>query len=113
MKTDEGRHIAPGFVVIESVERVTGGDAGLAGGTSVQVDLEGVLLAGARCGKGNEIAIMGFEEGRPGIGVELIETVDGGEPALIGEEDVDERLDVVGVWIGNPGAHGLGVENSS
>ncbi len=39
---------APGLVVVEAVQAVAGGDAGLAPGTGVEVDAEAVLLAGGR-----------------------------------------------------------------
>src|SRR5690606_6015034 len=51
---------APGFVVIQPVEVVTGGDAGLAARAAVEVDLEGVLLAGFGCPQRDEIAVEGL-----------------------------------------------------
>ncbi len=49
--------IAPGFVVIEAVERVAGGDAGFAAGAFVQIDFKAILLAGRRSGKWDEVAV--------------------------------------------------------
>ena len=54
--------IPPALVVVESVQRMTCRDAALASGTPVEVDLEGVLLARARCGEGNQIAIVPFKQ---------------------------------------------------
>ncbi len=53
---DEQADVAPRFLVVEAVERVAGGDAGFAAGAGIQVDLEGVLFAGAGFGEGNELA---------------------------------------------------------
>ena len=48
---DEEADVAPGFVVVEAVEGVAGGDAGFAAGAGVECDPEGVLFAGAGMGE--------------------------------------------------------------
>src|SRR5690606_34712944 len=44
---DEKSDVAPGLLVIETVQCMASGDAGLAARARVQVDLEGILLADA------------------------------------------------------------------
>ena len=68
---------------------VAGSDAGLAGGALVESDFEGVLLALAGLGKGDEVAVVA---GEVGFAIVLVgEFGDGGvEFFLIGEEVVDE-----------------------
>ena len=47
--------VAPGFVFVESVERMAAGDAGFAAGAGIEIDLEGVLFAGAGGGERDEL----------------------------------------------------------
>ena len=51
--------VAPRFVFVEAVERVTRDDARLAAGAAVEVDFEGVLLAGPGRRRGQERAVAG------------------------------------------------------
>ena len=60
---------APDLAVVQAVQVVAAGDAGLAAGAQIQVDLERVLLAGARCLAGNEISVgIGLSRRQPGPG---------------------------------------------
>ena len=51
---DEQPDVAPRFVFVEPVERVTGDDARLAAGAAVEVDFEGILLPGPGRRRGQE-----------------------------------------------------------
>jgi hypothetical protein len=84
--------IAKRFGVVEAVEAMAGGDAGLAAGAGIQIDAEGVLFAGAgRCER-NQIAVV-F-----GVGVcfQMSCIVQTGEASycrqrlLLGEHGVDQ-----------------------
>jgi hypothetical protein len=80
---------APGFVLIQPVERMTGTHASLAPGTQIEVHLEGVLLARARMFQRNQITI----DRRLAItlrAVALSEPFDRRELLLLGEQFVDE-----------------------
>ncbi len=91
--------IAPGFVVLKTVEGVAGDHAGLAAAAGVQVDLKGVLLARSGPGERDEaLEIYRFS-------FTIYDLVEGGaraddrglQPALFGQE------------IGKKGAKGLTV----
>ena len=45
---DEQARVTPAFILVEPVERMTGGDAGLATGAGIEIHLEGVLFPGIR-----------------------------------------------------------------
>ena len=51
-------HVAPGFSVGETVELVAGRHTRLAARAGIEIDLEGVLFAVARRGRGQEIGVI-------------------------------------------------------
>ncbi len=93
---DKQARVAPGLVLVEAIKRMAGGDAGLAAGAAVEVDLEGVLFAGAGRRERNE---LNTERGEPGgVTVLLQSGMRAGEARhrrlqllLVGEELVDQR----------------------
>src|SRR5207302_4722863 len=86
---------APGFVLVETVERVTRGHARLAPGTFVEVHLEGVLLTGRGRGEREQIAIARGGD-RVGV-VRAGKSFHRREFALLGEQFVNERARLAGV----------------
>ena len=86
---------SPALTVVEAVEAVAGGDAGLAAGARVEVDVEGVLLAGRRRGHRESVAPA------PRAGVDQLVGLAGGEPLdrgelLLGAQVLVDRGDHVG-----------------
>ena len=51
---DQQADVAPRFRFVETIQRVAGGDARLAAGAAIEIDLEGVLLARPRRRRGQE-----------------------------------------------------------
>jgi len=101
--TEQRADFAPGLAVIKAVERVAGGDTGLATGAFVQVHLEGILLARTRSGCGEQLAIVRLDNLVP-----LMRAREGfhrGEPPLLVEQRVHERLRASGTG----GIPGIGV----
>jgi hypothetical protein len=77
---------AVGLAVVQPVHVVAGGDAGLAAGAGVEVDVEGVLLAGKRLGERD--AVLPY----PPIGdLAEREAFDGGQVRLLGEVALERR----------------------
>ncbi len=93
--------IAPGFFVVEAVEGVAAGDAGLAAGAGIEIDLEGVLLAGRGRAERDQPAEA---LGAPGGGLEIVRGRGAGHRRLelllvgekLGEEGVEGRRRSVG-----------------
>jgi hypothetical protein len=96
-------HTTPGFVVVEPVQGVAGGDTGLAAATAVEIHFEGILLTGFWSGEGDERA-MCILKGRPPLAdpvphwrrgrrrgslVPAGKAFDGAEIALLFEQGVD------------------------
>ena len=61
---EEQPDVAPRFIVVQSVERMTGRDAGFASGAFVEVNLKGILLPRGRWRGRQQTPIMRFERGR-------------------------------------------------
>ena len=87
---EERADFAPRFAFVEAVEGVAGGDASLAAGAFVQVHLEGVLLAGARGGDGQQLAIVRLRDFVPRVRAR--EGLDGRELPLLIEQRIHERV---------------------
>jgi len=87
---DEQADAAPGFIIVEAVEGVTGANAGFATGAVVEVDSEGVLFSRAGRMERDEVAIVAGLGWRVGGRVMTGETFNGGELLLLGEQMVDE-----------------------
>lgn len=89
---DEEADVAPGFVVVEAVEGVAGGDAGFAAGVGVECDPEGVLFAGAGMGERDEgLEILDLRYRMFDLVERMAGADDGGlQAGLLGEEFVDE-----------------------
>src|SRR6185436_1781934 len=81
---------APGFVVVEAVQAVAGGDAGLAPGAGVEVDPEAVLLAGGRARERDQrlVAAGGRRVARL---VALGEAFDRGQITLFQQQLADQQ----------------------
>jgi hypothetical protein len=85
---------APGFVFVEAVQLVAGGDTGFAARTSVQVNRKGILLAPAGKSAREQFAV---ESGMGRERVALVvqgEPFDRSEPMLFLQQLVDERVGV-------------------
>ena len=82
--------VAPGFVFIESIERMARADARLAAGAGVEIDGEGILLAAARLGRRDEVAIVASLRGKVRALMLLRKALDGRQPLLLGKQLVDE-----------------------
>ena len=88
-KTD----VAPRLRFIETIERMAGGNAGLAAGAGVKVDLESVLFARAGFRERNEIAVemsgctLGFRKIVCSAGANHRRV----EALLLGEKFVEEQ----------------------
>ena len=54
-RADEQAHVAPAFIVIESVQGMTCRHAGFAAGTGIEIDLKGILLTRIRFAQRNEM----------------------------------------------------------
>ena len=77
-------------MIVEAIERVSGGNAGLASSTAIQRNLEGILLARAGLGERNQAAVMIGEIGFASV-MDLREARDRSlELLLFGEELIDE-----------------------
>ncbi len=76
-------NVAPRFLFIQSVERMTGSDAGFAARTAVQFDFEGVLLSRTGGGGGNEFGIVAGLRGQAAQIMGARELLDGGHLLLI------------------------------
>ena len=81
-------NVAPGFVVIEAVKRMTGGDAGFASGAGVEINFEGVLFSRAGGGQRNERA---GRRAREPVFVERGKAGDRSLEALLFEEQFAEE----------------------
>src|SRR6185312_4232437 len=81
---------APGLTLVEAVEVVARGDARLAAGARVEVDLEGVLLPRARRARRQEVAIEPLLEGTLRVGVALGEALDRRERLLLSQILVEQ-----------------------
>ena len=79
-------HVAPGFVVIESIQRMTGADAGLASRAKVEVHVKGILLTTVRPGGRDQIAVITGLGGKCRALMLLCEPLDGREPLLLRKE---------------------------
>ena len=79
---------APRFAVIESVEGMACGYARLTAATAIEIHFEGVLLARARRGEGNELAIARGDNFVAFVGA--CESFDGRELPLLGEQFIDQ-----------------------
>src|SRR5690606_5422312 len=62
--SDDEAHIAPGFLVVETIERVARRHARFAAGAGIEIHLESVLFANFRPGERNQITINRFEHRR-------------------------------------------------
>ena len=83
---------APDLVVVEPVQVVAAGDARLAARAGVEVDLEGVLLARLRLRQRNRIAVaMRAVAVRQAGVVRAGESLDRGQPLLLGEHQLERR----------------------
>src|SRR5256885_994304 len=60
VRGNQQANVAPRFIIIQPVQGMTRAHARLAAGAFVEVNQEGVLLAGARFGQRNEVAIKPF-----------------------------------------------------
>ena len=60
---DEQSHVAPGFAMIESIERVAGGNARLATAASIEIDRKAILLSRSG-GRGRQKRAIVFLSGR-------------------------------------------------
>ena len=89
--TVQEAHVAPRLLLLETVQRVTRGDARLAAGAGVEVHVEGVLLAGGRRGRRHQRRVapgQGRTAGVRGV-VRLREARHGGD-LLLFQIPVDE-----------------------
>jgi hypothetical protein len=66
---------APGFIFLQSIERMTGAHTGFASGASIEVDAKGILFARAGALEGDQILV---KLSSPGDLVPLSEAVNGG-----------------------------------
>ena len=80
---------APGLAVVQAIERMTRGDAGLATAALVEIDLEGVLLAGRGRGGGHQLFVVWLADFV--AVVRAGKFFHGGEVALFGQQRVDQR----------------------
>ncbi len=82
---------APGFILVQPVEAVTGRDAGLAAGAGVQVHGESVLLARARLAGGQQRAVMLCLRGERAAFVLSRKPFHCGEALLLQDQLVNQR----------------------
>jgi hypothetical protein len=61
--TNKKAGAAPGFMLLQTVERMAGGDTGFATGAGIQIDLEGILLAGSGSRRREQRGIAGSGTG--------------------------------------------------
>ncbi len=88
--SNEQPDTAPRLAFIQTIERMARRDAGLAAGTSIQVDFERVLLARLRLSEGNETAVgLVDRKVAPQI-VPVGESFDGCPFAFLSEQCVDK-----------------------
>ncbi len=86
----EQAHLSPDFVLVQAVQIMAGGHAGLASGAGIEIDLEGVLLAFLGGIQGNEVAIIAGLQWNGVFFVRTSEALDG-RLLLLPQEHVDER----------------------
>ena len=89
--TDEHLCVPPGFVGIETVEGVAGGDTGLATSAGIEINFEGILLIRTWAAQRNQIAIVTRLDRFIDSGVFLAEAGDSGERLLIFQQLIDQR----------------------
>ena len=82
---------APHLVVVEPVQVVAPGHAGLAAGAQIQVDVERVLLSNAGLGPRDELAVGAQPREELRVVVLLRETIDGGQDLLVVEDPLEGR----------------------
>jgi hypothetical protein len=87
---DQQPHVAPGFIVVESVQGMAGGDARLAAAAFVEVHLEGVLLAGRGRSGREKATIAAIAGGQLIAFMRARELLDGGELLLLGQKRIEQ-----------------------
>ena len=91
VSSGQSADVAPGFPFVEPIEAVAGGYAGLAPGAFVELDLEGVLLAGAGSGERNEMPVEGLTIGESAVIMVLRKRCGWSfEVLLLRKESIDE-----------------------
>jgi hypothetical protein len=83
-------NVAPGFILLESVQGMTRADASLAAGAGIEVDRERTLLAAAWLGSGDQITIVASLRRKTRPLMFLCEALDGCEPLLLNEQLIDK-----------------------
>src|SRR6266850_4661428 len=90
---------SPCFLLIQSIQIVTGGDARFAAGALIEIDFERVLLAGLRSREGQQIAINTLAGAESGGVMRAREFYDWRNAPLFSQKEVNQTLRLL--WIKN------------
>src|SRR5690606_21111966 len=88
---DQNTDRAPRFAWFEAVQAMAGGNASLATRTIVEIDFEGILLAGLRRGQRQQITVVSTLQRGLGAFVLLHETPHSCDEALFFQQFVNKR----------------------